>query len=688
VYDSNTHTLYSLTSVGSSATSSFAVVSLQLGADDLNAIKADTTIGTERGNTFISVGASLITDMRGNAMDAITNGEGKKAADHQVDANKPGLTSFEALMPSGKPPMVLKVEFTETVNVNSVDPTKFTLYAGQDGDEANVPLTGATSKKFDGASSTTVLIEVTPTDLASLRDTAGLTRAKASTFLKIAADGVADNEGNKNLETEAPLKSAAVYTMDITAPELSQFDLDLNENEIKFRFTEDVVLSTFDPTKATLQFKADDASKKHVLSNGGQKKAGSSSVEIIVELAAADVEAIKSNLDLCKDKQSTFLSIAAGIVQDIAENDAVAIADGAAKNVQEYTKDDKGPTLESYTLAMETGVIKLTFNEIVNVGSFDASAAKFQSEQAKDGNTVESAALAGAVTSSGNAKVVEVTLTLASANGLRAETGLAVDAATTWLAISTNFITDVDDNGVKAIVSSSAKTVATDGFSKDGAAPALKSFKLDLSADPVTLTLIYEQPVDGSSFKDGHLHVQDKESQTAKIAIAGATAADAVSTDIVLTLTDANVNEIKAAALCTKTGDGGDCFVSHSASMIEDATGLVVGAVLDTGGKACTDYKADATAPTVIDLNMKSFDLITGKVTLSFSEIIDRSSFDKAKFEFQSDETDASSAEKRTLTGGTVDNDADATELTFTLADADLDYLKIQEELCTYKATS
>jgi len=473
---------------------------------------------------------------------------------------------------------------------------------------------------------------------------------------------------------------------------LSEYDLNLNDNTMRFRFNEQVVKSTFAPSKVTLQFSETDKSKFHTLSNDGVTNDGSNNRELVVSLDDADVIALKENLDLCKDKPTTWLSMGAGVVQDVAENEAVAIVSGSAKQVEDYTQDGKGPVLQSYTLNMQTGLMSLTFDEIMAINTLTAGAALLQSVQVADTTEETSDALEGSVASgSSNAKVVNIQLTLTSANKIRAKTGLAIDGDTAYLTFDSTFIKDVDNNGVDAIATSGGQKVATNGLTLDGEAPSMASFKLDLSTDPATLTMVFDQPVKASSFTDGTLQLQDASSVTDKVDISGATANAAVTTDVVLTLAVANVNAIKASGFCTKTGDGGDCFLSHTDAMIDDARDLQVAATDDTNGVSCSDYTADGTAPTIEDAQIKKFDLNTGKITLSFSEIIDRSSFEKAKFHFKSDSNDNDASSFRELTGGTVadasGNAEDATELVITLSGDDLDYVKLQEELCTRRSS-
>lgn len=411
-----------------------------------------------------------------------------------------------------------------------------------------------------------------------------------------------------------------------------------------FRFSEAVVRSTFDPTKVILQFSETDDTKKHkLLTDNSGTSDGSSNVEVVVALNDDDVVALKKSLDLCKDKPSTYVSLETGVVADKAANAAVAIASGGAKQATAYEPDRKKPTLQSYFLNMETGVMSVTFDEIMKISSFNANSVfSLQSDLAHGSATETSGTLAGAVTSIANAKVVEITLSAArtgAANAIRAKTGLATDATNTFLTLASTFMTDVDDNAVNVVPSNAAKKVTANGFKADGVAPSIQSFELDLSTDPATLTLLFDQPVKGGSFTNA-LQLQDAKAATKKVDIVLAEASDAVTTAVVLTLKVSNVNAIKASGFCTKNGNGGDCFLSHGNEMIDDARGLEVAAQAASNGVTCTAYGADGTVPTVVSSQVKKFDLNTGKITLSFSEIVDRTSYQKAKFELQSDSAD------------------------------------------------
>lgn len=198
--------------------SAYEVLTFTLDGRDLNAIKADKKLCTQKSNCWISFAANTIQDMQLNQIDAIAAAAGKQVNDHGADTNKPTLLSFKALMPSEKPPMTLELTFSETVDIDSIVPTKYTLFAGPNGNEVHVQLSKVASKAYAVDSTTTVILTVHADDLASLRAQAGLVRADDTTYIEIDAGGIEDNADQAIVKTTAPLKKATEYTVDITPP--------------------------------------------------------------------------------------------------------------------------------------------------------------------------------------------------------------------------------------------------------------------------------------------------------------------------------------------------------------------------------------------------------------------------------------------------------------------------------------
>ena len=149
---------------------------------------------------------------------------------------------------------------------------------------------------------------------------------------------------------------------------------------------------------------------------------------------------------------------------------------------------------------------------------------------------------------------------------------LATDKASAFITFSSNFITDVDGNGVVAAPDTAA--VQATEFVGDSKPPLATGFTIDMTAGSMEIT--FEQPVDGSKVEMKQLQLQSTKDASNGVAVAlpASTASTALSLKVTVTFDATELNNIKRAALCTKAGGTSSCFLSFSDTFVKDATGL------------------------------------------------------------------------------------------------------------------
>ena len=102
-----------------------AVIVIALGAGDLNEIKRLSALAISNLTTFITITSNTISDMAAtpNAVTAINVGSGQRVQTYTPDTTEPTLTSFTLDLTTE----ILRLSFSETVNVSSVDVTRIVL---------------------------------------------------------------------------------------------------------------------------------------------------------------------------------------------------------------------------------------------------------------------------------------------------------------------------------------------------------------------------------------------------------------------------------------------------------------------------------------------------------------------------------------------------------------------------------
>jgi len=371
-------------------------VTIAIKKADADALKAKVNLATEKDDTFIVVQQGAIRDMRGNKVNAINATHAQKVSIYNQDGTKPTLLSFTALMPTKKPPVKLEMQFSESISMRSFN---FSGVILSDGGGKAYRLTSGIISRHPG-SSTVLDVTLSSKDLANIITLEGPLRTAANTQLALDYNTVSDEAQNPIMLMNTAL-APTTHTVDVTPPHLVSFDLDFAADSLALVFSEPVTENTFAVTQVTLQ-----ANKKRCVSGtcgasltlSAKSKfalAAGASTKMVIQLEDSDVDKIKADAKFAASEKSTFLSITKHIVQDPALNDALGVDDKAAMQVSKYTPDNVAPKIISYDLDMTTGVISMTFNEVIAVASVDLTHASLRDTESSIVGTLVSPKLSG-----------------------------------------------------------------------------------------------------------------------------------------------------------------------------------------------------------------------------------------------------------------------------------------------------
>ena len=656
---------------------------LKLNADQ---IKAKTDLMSKKEDTFISLATGAITDMRGNDADEIKATSAQQSNAYANDVTAPYLVSFTALMPLQKPPVKLELEFSESVALVGTNIGNIIFYESTDLTGKSYRLTQGTASRHPD-SSTKLDVTLSPKDLKGIIALTGVVRTTGQTNIRLDATAIKDEAGNANTKSTKSIQPTT-HTVDITPPQLSTFDVDLSKDQIILHFSEAVTASTFEQAKVTVQATETLGASSHELKGNtfeSGTKHGLADSDVVISLTQGQADLIKADRALAADKASTFIAIIKDIVQDPAQNLALGVSSTKAMQVDKYTADTVPPTIVSYDLDMTLGKLTMVFNEVVAVSSINLTAAKFRDTASDIAGTITSPSLSGTAAGADSTKIVAM-LDLKSANNLRGIKGVAVSQTTTQLTFTSNFAKDVDDN---AIVDTVLKGVLVTKFTEDLKPPTPSGFSIDLEGGSMTLTFV--EPVDASTVdvKKRLLTLQNtKTSATSSYTLTDGVVTGGLSTEVSIAFTTTDLNQIKRKPLCTKKGGKTSCFVAFGGEFIKDTTGLKVAAV---GDLSCVSYTPDATPPALIKkIGFNEFNLNLGQMTLSFSEVIDRTSIDVSKIVVKNDDSKTAATASFTLsedtTGGKAIENDDRTIHVIQLTDNDRNAIKANHDLCTKRS--
>jgi hypothetical protein len=200
-------------------------------------------------------------------------------------------------------------------------------------------------------------------------------------------------------------------------------------------------------------------------------------------------------------------------------------------------------------------------------------------------------------------------------------------------------------------IADGAAVQATEVYA-DTTQPTLADFSMDLNRGRLTLT--FDETVNATSFVAGAVVLQSAGSSSQpgvvlQLQLAGAAALSAaMSTEVVLDLVTADLNEIKrTGGLCVSRET---CFLSTAAAVVHDMSGNSAVLVPSTSALQARAYTAVTTPPV---LQTFELDMDAGVLVMVFSETVRKSSVLASDLTLQSAAV-LVPGEAFTLTGETV----------------------------------
>ena len=155
--------------------------------------------------------------------------------------------------------------------------------------------------------------------------------------------------------------------------------------------------------------------------------------------------------------QSTYLSLAELTATDMNGNPIQRTETASELQVSALTADSTDPSLSSYELDLNTGLLALIFSETVRASSFAPSLVTLQSDQF---GTEASLSLSEGVLLDGDGPILRLQLSIGDLNRLKIST-VARAMFSTYLSFPNSLVQDSTGNSISAIQSTLALPVGT-----------------------------------------------------------------------------------------------------------------------------------------------------------------------------------------------------------------------------------
>lgn len=614
------------------------VITIQLGASDLNEIKFLTRLAVSNDSTYLAVTSSGISDMNGNALVEIPTDDAQPVKNYFEDVIRPNLVQFDLDMNLG----LLTLIFSETVNASSLQPVEITVL-GEDSNSTEYVLTLAGARQTSGEDSTVIEIYILDSDLNEIKRQRGLATNDSNTYLSITEDLINDMNLNPVVTiSETNALPVRAFTNDTTSPLLLGFDLNLTSEILTLTFSETVRVDTLDVTQITLQ-NGPLFSEFWMLADGVPLTTDDTVVSI--RLQNGDLNQIKNLTDLATNGNNTYISVTQLLIQDMNSNNNDQRPPSIPIQATEFVEDMIRPELASFDLDMDgSGLLTLSFSETVNVSSLDVT----QITLLMDRNvTVELHSLSSlSYPSSPNGPVVEIQIHMDDLNRIKMIEQLAVSRFVTFISISEELVLDMNDNPNVEISAAEAMQVASDGYTSDTTDPTLQAFGIDLNEGLLMLT--FSETVFGSSISRAEFTIQNASNLTDSfLTLEQFEVSLPRNVSLVLPLTVNELNELKR--IPTLATSITDTWISVNLG-VTDIFGNPLEPIVADDALQASEYISDTTSP---NLDHFDIDLDAGTLTLVFDETVRASSFNITQITLQGTPQD-DAVNTYTLTGASL----------------------------------
>ena len=159
----------------------------------------------------------------------------------------------------------------------------------------------------------------------------------------------------------------------------------------------------------------------------------------------------------------------------------------------------------AYALDMDSGVVELTFDEIVAKDSLDTTSITLQyAKYAGTSSEVYSIKNATNDVTNENDLKLRFTLGQTDMNRIKGLTGLAISPDTTFLRSTSNLVTDTAGNPMTKIVDGSAMKIASVNYTYDTTSPSCTSYVLQSNG---YLIMQFSETVDYNTFNQSALRI-------------------------------------------------------------------------------------------------------------------------------------------------------------------------------------
>jgi len=436
----------------------------------------------QMGAIFLTADAGLIQDISGNELGMSTT------LTYSVlppDVTNPNLDSFSLDMNVG----ILQMTFSEPVYVLSRAGDLVTFLSmntsSPSASQRHSLLDNGTSSQNQSTGSLRATINMSPMDVNSLKLNRHLCTAIPNCYLSVLPGLAIDRSGNS---LQHSVIIATEFTQDAMPPVLTSFVVDLGRSHIMMTFSEPILIELSTPNFTRLQLTGNSASTPGInLSSTNVTTASALSTVVEAAFSAVVLNAIILDMSVCSNSSNCRLSVAEAAFMDTNLNSVMS----GVVDMGTVLPDTTSPSLLSFDLDFDNGMLTLSFDELVDFNTFNPMHVNFTNLMPYSSVSLNAVTF---VSSGVFSPVVVVTIVQLSLNNIKII--YSTSAENFGLSISSSAITDVAGNPVLPTGFLRPSTIEL-----DMTAPEVNRFIPEHSMSP-GVTFYFTEAVNTSAFEE------------------------------------------------------------------------------------------------------------------------------------------------------------------------------------------
>ena len=452
--------------------------------------------------------------------------------------------------------LILEIANNESLNVSAINCSAIQI-VGRAMDANRSGIECGSNPLLSGSSLT---ISLSFTDRYRLSVDSEIATNVSDTFLVIDEEvGIFNDAGNLlPISPSSPLQAMTVIP-DTTGPVLHSFDLDLNIGVLILEFSEPVAVLR--PSAITLQSAPTANSTSYTLT-GGLLLTEPSAASLQVALTVEDLNNIKALTDLATSVGNTFLSHTLNLTADYALNEVFPVSSHSAIPTGSIIPDMIAPLLIRFSLDMNAAELRLTYEETVDVSSFDPTRVMLVNSPEDPTSTLT---LTTSAVSTVTYTELLVSLSQEDLNALAFDDQLAVSLNTTFLEVADGVVSDTSGNRAVPVSGLPASI-----FIQDTTRPELLMVTLDLGISELMLT--FTEAVDVSTINVTAITLQSGPgTMSTMYTLTGGNVTGAASPIVNVTLAQSDVVALMADP--TLATESSNTYISFPPGVVLDYNG-------------------------------------------------------------------------------------------------------------------